>query len=100
LPGKWWLLTMWDAQDAYFLRNHNGWSTQRVARHLGIHPRTVVRYVRMIERGEVPWPPPRYYSVAQLPSRHPRSIGWLMCPDCKHRFPIWKGSPLPIPDFT
>jgi Homeodomain-like domain len=96
LPGKWWYWTLSDAQDAYFFRHHYGWSNRDIARRLGIHPRTVIRYIRMVERGEVPWPPPRYRSVAQVPSRHYRSKGWLTCPECKTRFPLWMGSKLPI----
>src|SRR5436309_11369860 len=88
-----------DAQDAYHLRHHLKWSSKRIAKELHIHVRTVVRYIRKVERGEIPWPPERYRWCAQRPSRHLRSLGWVTCPRCSWRFTIRQGSPLPLPDL-
>jgi hypothetical protein len=96
LPGKWRLFTELDAQECFYLRHYAGWSNQRIARQLGIHPRTVITYIRKIEHGEIHWPPARYRSLAQVPSRHYRSKGMLTCPGCKTRFPLWKGSKVPL----
>jgi transposase len=82
MPGspKWW--TEWQAQEAFALRHFLGWSNRQIASKLKIHIRTVARYMRMVEQGEVPWPPPEYRYRAQHPSQH-HSASQFVCWNCK-----------------